>query len=196
MRGVLGAFRVREAARMIDRPEEASATKIVCRVARAPWELDAYHRLRREIFCEEQGVFCGDDVDAWDAVAVPIVAVSIIAPTKETVIGVVRIYEPSPGVWYGGRLGVDAAYRSVGHVGKSLVVKAVTTARAWGCCEFLAIVQARNVPFFRRLRWRAVEPVEAHSRPHMRMVADLGHYPPSQDSDVALRPKAPSHDAA
>jgi putative N-acetyltransferase (TIGR04045 family) len=181
---------------MIARRGDEPGGHVVCRVARRSWELDAYHRLRRAIFCEEQRVFEGDDRDEWDAVAVPIVSVWVDARQHESVVGVVRIYEQSPGIWYGGRLGVDASYRSVGHVGRSLIVKAVTTANAWGCREFLAIVQAQNVPFFRRLRWRIVEEVEAHGRPHMRMVADLGHYPPSADADVALRPKASSYDAA
>jgi putative N-acetyltransferase (TIGR04045 family) len=175
---------------------DGTETRIICRVARAAWEVDAYHRLRRDIFCEEQRVFEGDDRDEWDAIAVAIVAVGMDAQQNETVVGVVRIYEPSPGLWYGGRLGVHAAYRSVGHVGRSLVVKAVTTAHAWGCREFLAIVQAQNVAFFRRLRWRVVEAIEAHGRPHSKMVADLAHYPPSTDADVALRPEATRHDAA
>jgi putative N-acetyltransferase (TIGR04045 family) len=171
-------------------------SQLVCRVARRQWELDAYHRLRRAIFCEEQRVFEGDDRDEWDTVAVPIVGVWGGAQEDETVVGVVRIYEESPGVWYGGRLGVDAGYRSVGRVGRSLVVKAVTTAHAWGCREFLAVIQDQNVPFFRRLRWRIVEAVEAHGRPHTKMTADLDHYPPSQDVDVAWRPKPSSYDAA
>jgi putative N-acetyltransferase (TIGR04045 family) len=165
-------------------------------VARLPRELDAYHRLRRAVFCEEQRLFEGDDRDEWDGIAVPIVAIWIGAAASESVVGVVRIYEECPGVWYGGRLGVDASYRSVGHVGRSLIVKAVTTAHAWGCREFRAVVQAQNVPFFGSLHWRAVEEVQAHGRPHTKMVADLGHYPPSTDADVALRPKASSYDAA
>ena len=181
---------------MIALPRDKVGEHFGCRVARGASDLDAYHRLRRAIFCEEQGVFDDDDRDGWDAIAVPIVAIRIDAHQNETVVGVVRIYEESPGVWYGGRLGVDAAYRHVGHVGRSLVVKAVTTAHAWGCREFLAIVQAQNVPFFRRLHWRVVEAVEAHGRPHSRMVAELAHYPPSTDADVALRPKVPRHDAA
>jgi putative N-acetyltransferase (TIGR04045 family) len=172
------------------------APPIVCRVARAPWELDAYHRLRRAIFCDEQRLFAIDDRDAWDAIAVPIVAVRIGTGGDESVAGVVRIYEASPGVWYGGRLGVETSHRSTSHVGRSLVVKAVTTARAWGCREFLAVVQTPNVPFFERLHWRALEALEAHGIAHTKMVADLEHYPASEDADVAWRPKASSYDAA
>jgi putative N-acetyltransferase (TIGR04045 family) len=163
--------------------------------------VEAYHVLRRAIFCDEQRVFEHDDRDAWDPLAVPIVAVTgddggLGAGAPDRVIGVVRIYESSPGVWYGGRLGVDAAFRTLGHVGRGLIVKAVTTAHAWKCREFLATVQPQNVPFFRRLHWRVVATIEVHGRPHMLMQADLAHYPPSVDADVALRPAGSCHDAA
>jgi putative N-acetyltransferase (TIGR04045 family) len=93
-------------------------------------------------------------------------------------------------------LGVDAAYRRIGNVGRLLIVKAVTTAHAWGCREFLAVVQPQNVPLFRRLHWRIVRPLEAHGIDHAMMTADLAHYPPNTDADIACRPKALSHDAA
>lgn len=174
--------------------------EVACRVARAQWELEAYRALRRAIFCDEQRVFEHDDGDAWDRVAFPIVAVTGAdggePGARERVIGVVRIYESSPGVWYGGRLGVDGAFRSLGHVGRRLIVKAVTTAHAWGCREFFAVVQPQNVPLFRRLHWRVVASIEAHGLPHVRMQADLAHYPPAVDADVALRSPGPCHDAA
>ena len=96
----------------------------------------------------------------------------------------------------GGRLGVDPDYRRIGNIGKLLIVKAVTTAHAWGCHEFFAVVQAQNVPLFRRLHWRVVKPIDAHGLPHAMMVADLAHYPPSIDADVDYRPKGSCHDAA
>jgi putative N-acetyltransferase (TIGR04045 family) len=169
---------------------------IACRVAREARELEAYYRLRRSIFCDEQRLFDEDDRDEKDDTAVPIVSVLGEPSGSERVIGVVRIYEQAPGVWYGGRLGVDEPYRRVGHVGRGLIVKAVTLAHAWGCREFLAIVQLQNVPLFRRLHWRVVDTVTAHGRPHTMMTADLAHYPAAVDFDVALRPKAPCHDAA
>jgi len=169
--------------------------QVTCRIARTPSDLAAYFALRRQIFCEEQRLFEGDDVDSWDGVSAHIVCV-IAEPGGERVIGVVRVYESSAGVWYGGRLGVDAAYRRIGNIGRLLIVKAVTTANAWGCREFLAVVQPQNVPLFRRLHWRVVQPVEAHGMPHSMMVADLAHYPPSADGDVAYRPSESRHDAA
>ena len=60
---------------------------------------------------------------------------SVIAEASsgdDRVIGVVRVYETARGTWYGGRLGVDPDYRRIGNIGKLLIVKAVTTAHAWG----------------------------------------------------------------
>lgn len=180
-----------------DHAREGAPLPYACRIAREPWELAAYEALRRKIFCDEQQLFEHHDRDRWDDVAVPIVCV-IREPEEEheRVIGVVRIYETAAGVWYGGRLGVDAAYRRVGQLGKLLIVKAVTLAHAWGCREFWAVVQSQNVPLFRRLHWRVVGSVEAHGLPHSTMLADLAHYPPNTDSDVVFRPRAFRDDAA
>ncbi len=40
------------------------------------WERREAAALRRRVFCEEQGIFSGDDRDAIDEVAIPIVAIS------------------------------------------------------------------------------------------------------------------------
>ena len=63
-------------------------------------EIAAYFALRRSIFAEEQQLFQGDDVDEIDQIAYPIVA---MATDTNQVVGVVRIYEVEPGIWYGGR---------------------------------------------------------------------------------------------
>lgn len=154
---------------------EAVAT--ACRIATAKWEVAAYFALRRRIFCDEQGLFPGDDGDAWDAIATPIVCVAREARGDGRVVGVVRIYEESRDLWYGGRLGVDLAYRRGGAIGRSLIVTAVTTAHARGCHRFLATVQLANVRLFQRLHWHALGAVEAHGIPHQLMEADLRHYP-------------------
>jgi putative N-acetyltransferase (TIGR04045 family) len=173
-----------------------------CRIAVAEWERSAYFALRRRIFCDEQQLFTGDDRDGWDAAAIPIVCVAPAsrlapgsAPGVERVVGVVRIYEPSPGLWYGGRLGVDAAHRRGGVIGRSLVFTAVTTARARGCHRFLATVQPANVTFFERLHWRALGAVEAHGIPHQLMEADLSFYPPAAGAADARASIPTSQDA-
>jgi putative N-acetyltransferase (TIGR04045 family) len=114
-------------------------------------------------------------------VAYPIVALDSDAPPGEQVVGVVRIYEKAPRLWYGGRLGVHPDYRRVGRIGKGLIYKAVTTANTWGCDRFLATVQAQNVRFFQRLHWDSLEEVRLCDRPHHLMEADLVHYPPGDE---------------
>jgi putative N-acetyltransferase (TIGR04045 family) len=143
-----------------------------CRIAKDEQERLAYFALRREIFCAEQRLFAGDDRDEIDATAVPIVCVL----PEGHVVGVVRIWEEAPGEWWGGRLGVDAAHRTMGAIGRRLVQTAVGTARAWGAARFRATVQAANVPFFRRLRWQTLETMELYGQPHHLMQADLAAY--------------------
>ena len=157
---------------------------LVCRLARSERELAGYWELRAAIFCREQGLFAGDDRDQHDRTAHPIVCLA--GDTR--VVGVVRIWEEAPGDWWGGRLGVDAEYRTVGAVGRWLVKTAVGTARAWGAWRFRATVQRANVPFFRRLRWRSLEEIELLGKPHHLMEAELAAYPPTAE----VRPAAPA----
>jgi putative N-acetyltransferase (TIGR04045 family) len=122
-------------------------------LAKTSHDLEGYFALRQAIFCEEQGLFDHDDADDLDGVSYPIVAIDHEVPAGNRVVGVVRIYEKSPRLWYGGRLGVHPNYRRVGRIGKGLIHKAVTTANTWGCDRFLATVQEQNVRFFQRLHW-------------------------------------------
>lgn len=145
-------------------------------------ETAAYFALRRSIFAEEQQLFKGDDADATDQIAYPIVAVTNTAQ----VVGVVRIYEAEPGIWYGGRLGTHPQYRRGWQIGKGLIYKAVTTANTWGCKKFLAMVQLQNVRFFQRLHWQSIEEVMLCDRPHHLMEADLNFYPPGTESRLIL----------
>ena len=141
----------------------------------------AYLRLRRAIFCDEQGLFKATDEDEWDAAAFPIAAVQPGAPEGEEIVGTVRIYEAEPGLWYGGRLAVERAHRKQGLVGRGLVHKAVTTAHGWGCQRFLALVQVANVPFFEGIHWRSLEERSYRDHPHHLMEAALASYPPGDE---------------
>jgi hypothetical protein len=171
----------------------------VFKIARTSDELAGYWALRRAIFCEEQKIFRGTDRDAIDARAIPIVCETLIAGMEDSVVGVVRIDEREPGVWYGSRLGVAADFRSVkkispgvamrnhqpvyrglGALGAGLIYKAVSTAHALGCREFLATVQHQNARFFERLHWEPLEQIELFGLPHVKMRADLGHYQPAE----------------
>jgi putative N-acetyltransferase (TIGR04045 family) len=157
-------------------------------LARSPQDVRAYFQLRQAIFCDEQGLFAGDDVDAIDAVAYPIIAVENDVIAGKRIVGVVRIYEEQPRLWYGGRLGVHPDYRRVGRIGQGLIYKAVTTANTWGCDRFLATVQLQNVRFFRRQHWESIQEINVCDRPHHLMEADLDFYPPGHE----LRPVSTS----
>ncbi len=160
------------------------------KLASEAWERRGHHRLRREIFCDEQGIFEADDADAIDAEALPIVALSCIAGGADQVVGVVRIHQPRPRLWWGSRLGVHADFRRVGSIGAELVRLAVCTAASRGCDRFLAHVQAQNVEFFERLHWTSREQVTLHGRPHHLMQAELEHYLPHGRATLGfLRPQ-------
>ncbi|WNC95266.1 GNAT family N-acetyltransferase (plasmid) [Paraburkholderia sp. FT54] len=142
------------------------------------WEADEAYKLRRAVFCIEQGIFVGDDRDEIDERAQQLVAVSCIAGMPEQVVGTVRIHQEEPGVWFGSRLAVHAAFRRHGKIGATLIRLAVTSAHALGCQTFLAHVQSQNVPLFRRLRWDVLAEERMLGRPHHLMQAQLQHYPP------------------
>ena len=146
------------------------------RLATEAWELRAYQALRRRIFCDEQGLFSGDDRDEVDERAIPIVAVLRTAGVAEEVAGVVRIWQAEPGEWFGGRLGTERAHRKNGTIGSGLIELAVRTACRRGCSRFRATVQERNVKLFERLGWVVTERIEAFGLPHARMQAELTRY--------------------
>lgn len=148
-------------------------------LAQSTDEIDSYFDLRSQIFCKEQGLFEHTDRDAIDLKSYPIVAIAHEEHKLNQIVGVVRIYEQSPRLWYGGRLGVHYDFRCVGRIGKGLIQKAVTTANTWGCDRFLATVQLQNVRFFTRLHWESLETLEILKRPHHLMQANLDHYPPT-----------------
>ena len=155
------------------------------KIALSPAEIEAYFLLRQRIFCQEQGIFKNSDLDEYDPTAYPIVAIN----HDSKVVGVVRIYEPEPGLWYGGRLGTHPDYRRGWKIGKGLINKAVTTANTWGCDRFLATVQLPNVRFFQRLHWHSVEEINICDQPHHLMEAELDFYPPTNQ----IRPCLPIH---
>lgn len=147
------------------------------KLAAKPQELADYFKLRQSIFCHEQQLFVHSDKDEIDQIAYPIVALT----TTQQVVGVVRIYETEPGIWYGGRLGTHADHRRGWQIGKGLIYKAVTTAHTWGCQQFLATVQMQNVRFFERLHWRSLQEITICDRLHHLMEADLNFYPRSAE---------------
>jgi putative N-acetyltransferase (TIGR04045 family) len=142
------------------------------------WERAGAARLRRQVFCDEQGIFHGHDRDEIDDIATPIVAVSLMGVCADDVVGTVRIHEASPGTWWGSRLAVAPDHRRVGALGQGLIKLAVSSANARGCRQFFAHVQSQNVLLFQKLHWTSLDVMEFHGRPHHLMEADLDAYPP------------------
>jgi putative N-acetyltransferase (TIGR04045 family) len=173
----------------LDRICDETPTFVPCdyrvKWADGAWERNEARKLRRAVFCIEQGVFAGDDTDAIDAHAQPLVAVSQVGGQPDQVVGTVRIHtQPDgdePGLWWGSRLAVHPAFRQQGKLGATLIRLAVSSAHARGASVFLAHVQGQNVPLFRRLHWHLLKEETLHGRPHARMQADLDHYPPCHD---------------
>lgn len=152
------------------------------------WERAGAARLRRAVFCAEQGLFEADDRDATDDHAIPIVALAASCGQEDEVVGTVRIHrdEKVDHVWWGSRLAVARAYRRQAGLGTSLIRLAVSSAHARGCRTFLANVQSRNALLFQRLHWRTLEQIDFCGQPHHFMEADLAHYPPIANGEVGF----------
>lgn len=149
--------------------------------AATAWQREQAHALRRAVFCIEQGIFLGDDRDAIDGHAQLLVAQACVGGMPDEVVGTVRIHAAEPGLWWGSRLAVHAAFRHHGRIGATLIRLAVSSAHAQGATRFLAHVQAQNVPLFQKLHWQALGGETIHGRAHERMQADLTKYPPCRD---------------
>ena len=144
-----------------------------------------------------------DDIDDG---MIPIIAKSLLMGMDDEVIGVVRIDEREPGVWWGSRLGVRSDLRRLRSmadsvvvrnrqpdfckkrsIGAGLIYKAVSTAQALGCRVFLAHVQHQNAAFFQRLHWEPMGEIEMHGVRHVKMRAELDFYPPARHDVAGLR---------
>lgn len=137
-------------------------------------------QLRRAVFCDEQGLFAGDDRDAIDDHALTLVARPVRDEGDDSlgpVVGTVRIHRLAPDVWQGSRLAVAADFRRIGAIGGALIQLAVRSATTLGCTRFVAQVQERNVALFERLHWASTGTIALHGQPHRLMEAGLAHYP-------------------
>ncbi|WP_222867889.1 MSMEG_0567/sll0787 family protein [Microbispora triticiradicis] len=142
--------------------------------------LAAYHRLRREAFVREQGLFEGHDLDDRDDD--PRTVVLVARDPAGSVAGGVRLGPagdgPDIGWWTGGRLVVAPAARGTRHVGggvgAALVRAACARAEAEGALRFEATVRAGAEAFFRRLGWARVRPAVVAGAPHVLMRHPIG----------------------
>jgi putative N-acetyltransferase (TIGR04045 family) len=140
---------------------------ITCRKIINDEEQAACFRIRKQVFVDEQKLFCDSDLDDHDKDAVHIAAF-----INDKIIGTVRVYRETEDVWVGGRLAVKKRYR--GNAGKCLVLKAVEIVKNSNARVFKAIIQADNVPFFINLKWKPVGEIYLHhGKMHQLMQAQL-----------------------
>ncbi|WP_052378866.1 MSMEG_0567/Sll0786 family nitrogen starvation N-acetyltransferase [Polycyclovorans algicola] len=141
------------------------------------WELAGARGLRRAVFCVEQGLFEGDDRDPVDAHCTVLVALACVFGMPDRVVGTVRIHRLSGLHWQGSRLAVARDCRRLAALGTGLIQLAGCTASARGAARFTAQVQLRHRHLFERLHWQPQAAITVQGAPHLRMQADLAHYP-------------------
>ena len=142
-------------------------SNITCREILNDEEKVACFKIRRQVFVDEQKLFCDSDLDDHDNESVHIAAL-----INDKIIGTVRVYRETNDVWVGGRLAVKKRYR--GKAGKCLVLKAVEIVKKSNAKVFKAIIQADNIPFFISLKWKPVgEIFFHHGKMHQLMQAQL-----------------------
>jgi putative N-acetyltransferase (TIGR04045 family) len=160
---------------------ERPCDPIVYHSARTEDERSQAFAIRHAVFVEEQGLFDGSDQDEHDRSAI-----LLVAQKYDRIIGTVRIFPDGSqgnGHWVGGRLAVHGDFR-VFRVGAGLVREAMRQVKKRGCTVFCAHIQEKNVPFFQKLGWAAVGPMEVYcGHPHQLMLADLSRVPADFDED-------------
>ncbi|MGQ0632035.1 MAG: MSMEG_0567/sll0787 family protein [Sporichthyaceae bacterium] len=134
--------------------------------------VQAYRRMRRRAFVDEQALFRRHDLDRVDAD--PRTVVLVARGPGGDVLGGVRLgpatSEADLGWWHGGRLVVARGRTgSPPGVGAALVRAACAYAITAGALRFDADIQARNETFFARLGWRRVRELTVADAPHVRM---------------------------
>lgn len=162
-------------------------TALLTEVASERWQVRAYHQLRRRVFVAEQRLFTDTDTDEVDEQAFPIVAMTMSHGMADQVVGTVRIFRKpgdASGVWYGGRLAVEPAFRRHGSIGEGLIRAAVCSAHALACTRFLATVQLHIVRYFERHHFEVLDKTVVCGIEHALMRADLAYYPPRFHGDL------------
>jgi putative N-acetyltransferase (TIGR04045 family) len=140
---------------------------IECRPVQNKEELFESYALRKEVFVEEQKLFKRTERDRYDKHAIHIIAIY-----NNKIVGTVRVYRDKADIWYGSRLAVLKRFR--GKAGKILIQKAVEVAKENCAKQFMAHIQKRNVPLFKRLKWKPIGQIYTyHHEPHQLMEVKL-----------------------
>ncbi|MGZ3613683.1 MAG: MSMEG_0567/Sll0786 family nitrogen starvation N-acetyltransferase [Thermodesulfobacteriota bacterium] len=142
---------------------------LTCHPARTRAEQERAFEIRKEVFVLEQELFSNSDFDENDAKSI-----HLVAEWNHQVVGTVRVFPVNQnGHWIGGRLAVRKEYRNTG-AGEILVREAMHFVKDRGCTKFTAHIQVENVPFFSRIGWKTIEPVQDYfGKPHQLMEANL-----------------------
>jgi putative N-acetyltransferase (TIGR04045 family) len=138
----------------------AARRRATCRVADDAWSVDQHHRIRHEVFVDEQRLFYPSDLDGHDADPATI---KVLGSWGTEPVGAVRLYplDVAGELWQGDRLAVLPPHRRYA-AGAPLVRFAVRTAGERGGALMVAHIQLANVPFFERLGWRSDGPIERY----------------------------------
>lgn len=145
---------------------------IECHPATTAEALDLHHRIRHQVFVQEQGLFGPSDVDDHDGAPGVIRVLGLCGSVPA---GTVRLFplDAAGARWQGDRLAVLPRFRALG-VGKPLVRFAVATAAAFGGGEMVAHIQLANVAFFEHIGWSKAGDVETYvGVPHQPMSIGL-----------------------
>jgi putative N-acetyltransferase (TIGR04045 family) len=133
---------------------------VECLAAATPEQLDVHHRIRHQVFVDEQGLFHPSDLDHHDGAPG---VIRVLGLCESVPAGTVRLFplDQSGRLWQGDRLAVLPEFRSSG-VGKPLVRFAVATAGALGGGKMVAHIQLSNVVFFEQLGWTKEGDIEVY----------------------------------
>jgi putative N-acetyltransferase (TIGR04045 family) len=149
-------------------------------------EVEAYRRLRRDAFVDEQGLFEGTDRDELDDDPRTVV---LVARAGGNVVGGVRLAPVGAqdvGWWTGSRLVVEPSARNALGVGSALVRAASALAEQLGVLRFDATVQVRSSVLFRRLGWELTGTCVIGGVDHLRMRWPIDRHQRLVDATKAL----------
>jgi putative N-acetyltransferase (TIGR04045 family) len=151
-------------------------------------DVQAYRRIRRDVFVAEQGLFPGSDGDDVDDD--PRTVVLVARSPEGSVLGGVRLAPVTPAVdlgwWTGSRLVVTKTARTAGGIGAALVRAASAYAEEHGVLRFEATVQAQNEILFRRLGWKKLREIAVAGKPHVHMRWPIGRIQQHAERDKAM----------
>ena len=143
--------------------------RVECRPAATADELETHHRIRHEVFVNEQRLFTGTDRDDHDDDPQTVHVLGFLGGEP---VGTVRLFplDDSGDLWQGDRLAVLRSARIHG-LGRPLVRFAVATAGECGGREMVAHIQLQNVALFERIGWHKHGDVEIYVGVHHQPMA-------------------------